>query len=148
MCRAAGTVGDRPRRRRSVEELQGLPGLPLVVAFAPQLELLKRATLCITHAGLNTTLESLAQGVPMVAIPITNDQPGVAARIAWTGSGLFVLPKKLTVARLRAAVQTVLADPSYRAAAGRLKASIEKHGGARQAVDLIEAAVPAAALVN
>jgi zeaxanthin glucosyltransferase len=46
------------------------------------LELLKRATVCITHAGLNTVLESLAQGVPQLAIPITYDQPGVAARIA------------------------------------------------------------------
>jgi UDP:flavonoid glycosyltransferase YjiC (YdhE family) len=36
-------------------------------------KLLKRAALCITHAGLNTTLESLAHGVPMVAIPIAYD---------------------------------------------------------------------------
>src|SRR6266853_6737775 len=55
-----------------------------------RLSLLKRAALCITHAGLNTSLESLAQGVPMVAIPVTNDQPGVAARIAYTKTGEFV----------------------------------------------------------
>jgi zeaxanthin glucosyltransferase len=42
----------------------------IIVHSAPQIELLKRAVLCITHAGLNTTLEALAQGVPMVAIPI------------------------------------------------------------------------------
>src|SRR5207244_2301491 len=58
--------------------LEGLKGDPIIVAYAPQLELLRRASLVITHAGLNTVLESLAHGVPMVAIPIANDQPGVA----------------------------------------------------------------------
>lgn len=64
--------------------LPRLPGKPLVVKYAPQLELLKKTSLTITHAGMNTTLESLSNGIPMVAIPIANDQPGVAARIAWT----------------------------------------------------------------
>jgi zeaxanthin glucosyltransferase len=51
-------------------ELGTVPANALVVRNAPQIELLKRAILCITHAGLNTTLEALAQGVPMVAIPV------------------------------------------------------------------------------
>ena len=40
-----------------------LPPNVIVVSEAPQIELLKRATLCITHAGLNTTLESLAKAL-------------------------------------------------------------------------------------
>jgi UDP-glucoronosyl and UDP-glucosyl transferase len=56
----------------------------------PQIEVLKRAALCITHAGINTALESLAEGVPMVAIPIGFDQPGIAARIAYHGVGEFI----------------------------------------------------------
>ncbi|WLT39734.1 hypothetical protein NON20_10065 [Synechocystis sp. B12] len=67
--------------------MPALPGNPLVVNYAPQLELLQRTALTITHAGLNTTLECLNNAVPMVAIPIANDQPGVAARIAWAGVG-------------------------------------------------------------
>lgn len=63
-----------------MSSLPELPGNPIVVNYAPQLELLKIADLTITHAGVNTTLESLSNGVPLVAIPITNDQPGVAAR--------------------------------------------------------------------
>jgi zeaxanthin glucosyltransferase len=122
----------------SVDEMGRLPGDPIVVPFAPQLELLKRAALCITHAGLNTALECLSQGVPMVAIPITNDQPGVAARIAWTGTGELVPPRKLTPARLRAAVERVMSNASYRTAAQRLQQAISRHGGPRQAADLIE----------
>jgi UDP:flavonoid glycosyltransferase YjiC (YdhE family) len=66
----------------SPQLLPPLPGSPLVVEYVPQLELLKRVTLTITHAGMNTTLESLSNEVPMIAIPIANDQPEVAARVA------------------------------------------------------------------
>jgi MGT family glycosyltransferase len=123
------------------EALPALPGNPVVVEFAPQLELLRRATLCITHAGLNTALESLSQAVPMVAIPITNDQPGVAARIAWTGSGEFVTPTRLTAAGLRACIEHVLGNPSFAANAQRLRDAIRRYGGATQAAALVIAAV-------
>ena len=63
----------------AVEKFASLPGNAIVVNRAPQIEILKRAALCVTHGGLNTALESLAHGVPMVVIPVTNDQPGVAA---------------------------------------------------------------------
>ena len=78
------------------------------------MELLKHASVCITHAGLNTVLEALAQGVPQVAIPVTNDQPGVAARIADKKTGLFVPLKELTAPRLSHLVDKVLNDPTYR----------------------------------
>jgi zeaxanthin glucosyltransferase len=68
-----------------IDDLGPIPSNALVVSSAPQVELLKRAVLCITHAGLNTALEALAQGVPIVAIPIGYDQPGVAAGSDTTG---------------------------------------------------------------
>jgi len=109
---------------RDPAKFSSLPGDPVVVKFAPQLDVLKRATLCSTHAGLNTALESLAQGVPMVAIPITNDQPGVAARISWTHSGKALALKTLKTAAVRAAVNDVMTHPSYRENAQRLQAEI------------------------
>ena len=60
-----------------------LPGNPLVLNYVPQLELLKKVTLTITHGGMNTVLECLSNGVPMVVIPIANDQPGIASRVVW-----------------------------------------------------------------
>jgi zeaxanthin glucosyltransferase len=83
-----------------------------VVSFAPQIELLKRATLTVTHAGLNTALESLSQGVPMVAIPVTNDQPGVASRLEWLGVAEVVAPSRLSAKRLEAAIRRVLREPA------------------------------------
>jgi zeaxanthin glucosyltransferase len=96
------------------ENLGPIPSNAIVVRSAPQIELLKGAALCITHAGLNTTLESLAHGVPMVAIPIGYDQPGTAARIAYHGTGEFIEVDELTTDRLRGLIEKVLQDPSYR----------------------------------
>ncbi len=125
----------------SPESLPELPGEPLVVGYAPQLELLKKATLTITHAGMNTTLESLSNGVPMVAIPIANDQPGVAARIAWTRVGEFVPLSRLSIPKLRAAIKRVLTEDSYKQNAVRLQAAICRAGGVSRAADIVEQAV-------
>lgn len=125
----------------STESLPELPGSPLVVEYAPQLELLKRTTLTITHAGMNTTLESLSNGVPMVAIPITNDQPGVAARLAWSGAGEVVQLSRLTVPKLQSAIQRVLTEESYKNNASRLQDAIARAGGVRRAADIVEQAI-------
>ncbi len=92
-----------------------VPPNAVVVPFAPQLELLKRAAVVVTHAGLNTALETLAAGKPMLCLPVTNDQPGVASRVAWLGAGEVMAPKKATAERVRAAVQRLLTVPSFRA---------------------------------
>lgn len=118
--------------------LPPLPGSPLIVSYAPQVELLQKATLTITHGGLNTVLESLSNGVPMVAIPITNDQPGVAARIAWMGAGEFIMPRGLTAAKLHRKIYQVLTQPLYRQNAQYLQEAIQATGGAQQAADIIE----------
>jgi MGT family glycosyltransferase len=122
----------------SPESLPELPGSPLVVKYAPQLELLKKATLTITHAGLNTTLESLSYGVPMVAIPIATDQPGVGARLAWTGTGEVIPLARLGTTMLRAAIKQVLTQDSYKKNASRLSEAIRRAGGVSRPADIIE----------
>ncbi len=120
------------------ESLPKLPGNPIVVGYAPQLELLQKATLTITHAGMNTTLESLSNGVPMVAIPVANDQPGVAARIAYTGVGEVVSLKELSVPKVRSAIEKVLTQESYKQRAIEMQEAIVRSGGVKKAADIIE----------
>src|SRR5262249_45642245 len=120
--------------------LGDLPGDPVVVGYAPQLELIRRSALTISHGGLNTLLESLAQGVPMVVLPVTYDQPGVGARVEWSGVGQSIPVRRLTVDRLHDAVRNVLGNPAYRARAGRHRSSIEAADGLNRAADLIERA--------
>jgi MGT family glycosyltransferase len=123
-----------------LENLGPIPSNTIVVRSAPQIELLKGAALCITHAGLNTTLESLAHGVPMVAIPIGFDQPGTAARIAHHGTGEFIGVDELTTERLRGLIEKVLQDPSYRERAEYFQKVISKTRGLDVAADIIEQA--------
>ena len=116
--------------------------LALVVPYAPQLELLRRAALTITHAGLNTVLDSLSNSVPLVAVPVTYEQPAIAERVRWSGAGTTIPFKSLTVDRLRSEVKQVLAGPQYRLNAQRLAASIRAGGGVSAAADHIEALGP------
>jgi zeaxanthin glucosyltransferase len=120
------------------ERLGTLKGNPIVVPFAPQLEILKRADAVITHAGINTVLESLSEGVPLVAIPMANDQPGVAARVEAHGAGVIVPRWRLSASRLRRAVRLVLNDPRYQARARELGSAIRQVDGAAMAAEIIE----------
>jgi MGT family glycosyltransferase len=122
------------------EQIGPLPSNTILVQRAPQLELLKRASVCITHAGLNTALEALAQGVPLVAIPVTVDQPGVAARIAEKKTGLVVPLKDLTGPRLSLLLDQVLNDSTYRDNARYFQKAIAETNGVSKAADLLERA--------
>ena len=122
-------------------KLGPLRGDPLVVRYAPQLEIVKRAALVITHAGVNTVLESLAEGVPLVAIPLGNDQPGVGARVKARGAGVVVSRHRLTANRLRLAVESVLRDGRYRLAAQQLQRAIRQIDGPALTAELVEVAL-------
>jgi zeaxanthin glucosyltransferase len=82
------------------------------VEWGSLLELLKRAELCITNARINTTLESLALGVPIVAIPVGFDQPRIAARIVYHGLGKSVPVASMNKEDLSGAIQEVLGNPA------------------------------------
>lgn len=122
------------------KKLDPVPSNTIIVRSAPQIELLKRAALCITHAGLNTVLESLAHGVPMIAIPIGYDQPGTAARIAYHGLGEIIELENLTVEGLSQRMQRVLIDPGYINRAQYFRRVIADAHGLNLAADLIERA--------
>jgi zeaxanthin glucosyltransferase len=125
------------------EQIGPVPSNAIIVKRAPQLELLKLASVCITHAGLNTVLESLAQGVPQVAIPVTFDQPGIAARIAYHKTGVVTSLDQLTVAHLATLLGEVLSDATYRDNARRMQQAIVKTDGLSLAADLVEQSLEA-----
>ncbi|AFY99708.1 glycosyltransferase [Calothrix sp. PCC 6303] len=113
------------------------PGNPLVVPFPPHQKLIDRSGLVITHAG-STAVSCLSSGVPMVAIPITTDQPGMAARVAQAGAGEVVSLKKLNASNLKSAIKRVLENPTYRDNAEKLRSAIQDAGGVNYATDVIE----------
>jgi MGT family glycosyltransferase len=123
------------------QQIVSAPKNAIIVQRAPQLELLKQASVCITHAGLNTVLESLAQGVPQVAIPITFDQPGVAARLAQKQTGVVTSLDKLTPDHLSELLDEVMTNSIYRANAQKLQRQIVEANGLSVAADVVEKAL-------
>lgn len=113
----------------------------IVVDYAPQRDLLLRAALAITHGGLNSAMEALAAGAPMLAIPITGDQFGVAARIRYTGAGEVIPAAKCTPARVRSAVRKILSMPEYREREAAIGEAIRNTQGAAAAAGIIEEAI-------
>lgn len=122
------------------EQIGPVPKNAIVVNQAPQLELMKKASVCITHAGFNTVLEALSQGVPQVAIPITNDQPGVAARIAAHQTGAVTSLEDLTDSHLSMLVAEVLNNSRYCDNARKFQLAIAKTNGLSRAAELLEEA--------
>jgi UDP:flavonoid glycosyltransferase YjiC (YdhE family) len=106
------------------------PGHLLVVPRAPVAQLLPRLAAVVGHAGLNTTCEALAHGIPLVVAPIKHDQPIIAGQVAAAGAGIRVRFGRVTPPQLREAVTTLLDEPSYRAAAARIGQSFAAAGGA------------------
>jgi MGT family glycosyltransferase len=120
------------------EQFPDLPGNPLVTKYAPQLELLRVATLVITHGGPNTVFEALMEGKPMIAIPLAHDQPAVAARLARWGIAEVLPVMRLSASGIHNAATKVLNDARYREAAVKMQAELHSLHGLQRAADIIE----------
>lgn len=115
-----------------------LPGNPIVVSYAPQQQLIERSRLVITHAGINTVLTALSYGIPLLAIPVTNDQPGTGARLQRSQAGKTIQLNELDETTIHNAIEEILSQPSYRENARRMQKSIQEAGGVVRAADIIE----------
>lgn len=124
------------------EVLGPVPDGVLVQAFVPQLALLPHIDAVVGHGGHNTTCEALAEGIPLVLAPIRDDQPIVAQQVVDAGAGLRVKFGRVQAPALRAAVEQVLTDPSFREGAARVAASFAAAGGAPRAADHLEKLLP------
>lgn len=105
--------------------------------YAPQLQLLERAALFITHGGMNSANEGLLYGVPLLVVPQRGDQYMVAGRVAELGAGLPLFPPEVTPERLRGLVTHLLATPSFKAQAQQIGQSLHAAGGYQRAADEI-----------
>ena len=95
----------------------------VIVAYAPQVEVLKRASLMVSHGGVTGLKESAFMGVPMLLIPVYYDEFGNAARVVYHGLGERLRLKDLSASEMGRLIDRVLKDSSY---AARAKLMAEK----------------------
>lgn len=129
-------------------DLGPLPDNVETYAQVPQLQVLAQARAFITHAGMNSVMEGLVHGVPMVAIPRLREQMANARRLADLSLGRVLLPQEVTATRLAEAVRQVMADRSVRDRLHAMRAQIRRAGGAGAAADVIEAQLQPAHLTG
>ena len=108
----------------------------------PQPLLLSHCDVFVTHAGFNSVKESLIAGVPMVAIPITADQPYCADRCAALGVAEVIAPDRRKPDVVRAATLRVLGNSSYRTNAIEFRRQMLALPGHDHMVELIEGLLP------
>ncbi|WP_062438007.1 glycosyltransferase [Herbidospora daliensis] len=90
------------------------------------------------HCGAGTTGIGLRAGVPAVAVPVMNDQPFWASRLTALGAAPAAIPfRRLTAARLAAALTTAVTDPAYRRRAQALATGIAAEDGAAPVVEAV-----------
>jgi MGT family glycosyltransferase len=118
--------------------LGNVPDHVLAVDRVPQLALLDQVDAVVTHGGLGTVSEALLAGRPMVVAPIRDDQPLIAERVQALGAGLRVSFARAHAGDLAAAIESVLTEPAFAAAARRLSGALRAAGGAAAAADQLE----------
>jgi MGT family glycosyltransferase len=101
-------------------------------------ELLPRCAAVVTSGGTGTIMAALTAGVPLVVVPTTWDKPDNAQRVVEAGVGVRLSPRRCTPERLRAAVERVLSEPQYAAAARRVADRLQAAPGPAGAAQLLE----------
>ena len=126
------SVGDQV----DISQFGKLPEGIAVYSSVDQIAVLEKTDVFLSHCGMNSASEGLYFGVPLVMLPKTTEQSGVAARVAQLGAGIPL--KKTTPQAIRQAIDTILMEPQYRENAARIAEGFRSCPGAKGAADKIE----------
>jgi UDP:flavonoid glycosyltransferase YjiC (YdhE family) len=102
-------------------QLGTLPAGVLAVPFVPQALLLPHCRVVVSHAGAGTMFGALCHGLPMLCLPQGTDQPAQTTAVLRAGAGLALWPGEVTADGVQRAVERLLAEPEFAAAAGTLQ---------------------------
>lgn len=124
-------------KQTDISALGTLPPNFIVRGFVPQLEVLKRAAVFITHAGMNSVHEGLYFDVPLVLVPQQQEQTFVANRIVELGAGVKISTTTPDPSVLRQKTDAILSTPAFKQAAAKLGETMRSAGGQARAADEI-----------
>jgi len=120
------------------ESLGNIPANFYVHESVPQLEVLEKASLFITHGGMNSVNEAIYFGVPMLVAPIGCDQPTIADRVEELVMGKRIKGDKITPDKIKQLAHTILREQKYKQNILKHSDYMKKAGGIHKAADLIE----------
>ena len=119
----------------SIEEFGVLPENISVFTHVDQIAVLQQADVFVSHCGMNSVSESLYFGVPLVMLPQTSEQGGVAERVFQLGAGIKL--DKSDAASILGAIRKIFAESSYTQNAAVISESFRNCSGAKGAADKI-----------
>lgn len=119
-------------------DFHSVPPNAVLVHEAPQLAVLKKAYLAITHGGLNSVKECIFLGVPMIVFPVTREQSANAARVAFHKIGVAGNIKTATAESIRSLLVKAESDRSIREGSTAMMEAFHKAERDQGAVKLIE----------
>jgi zeaxanthin glucosyltransferase len=122
----------------SVDDFDFVPANVIIINRAPQLEILKRASLMITPGGPSSIKECIFFGVPMIVFPLWLDHFGNAARVVFHGLGLRGDFQTITVEGLRHLIEQIITNTKYKESIKSKQKVVKEQEDAKQGIQLIE----------
>ena len=119
----------------SIEDFGKLPENISIFSHVDQIAVLEKADVFVSHCGMNSVSESLYFEVPLVMLPQTSEQKGVAERVSQLGSGIKL--DKSNGASVLSAINKIFSDSTYRKNARKIAESFKNSSGAKGAADKI-----------
>ena len=122
------TTGGRP-----IEAIPcALPANTIASQYLNFSKVLPYVDVLVTFGGYGTVTQALHFGVPMVLAGQSEDKPENGARVAWTGSGLYLRTDNPSIPLVRSAVEYILSEPKYRASAQKMALEFRSYNAARE----------------
>ena len=118
-----------------VESLGEIPENIEIYKQVDQIAVLEKADAFLTHCGMNSASEALYHEVPLLMYPQTSEQGAVATRTQQLGAGTYL--KKTTAEAIRAGVEELLNNSTYKEKVVLVSKGFKECTGARGAADRI-----------
>jgi zeaxanthin glucosyltransferase len=116
-----------------------VPSNVMVVSWAPQLQVLRKASLMISHGGFNSVKECIFFGVPMILFPIMGDHPAVTARVQYHGLGLRGSIRSVSSRQIGALIDTVTLESSFKTRIELMREKFVEAENSHRAIQAVEA---------
>jgi UDP:flavonoid glycosyltransferase YjiC (YdhE family) len=126
---------------RPLDTLPALPANARAATYLPYDELLPRTAVYVTNGGYGGVQDALRHGVPIVTTGGKEDKPEVGARVAWSGVGRRIRTEQPHPRALRRAILTVLDEPRYQQAVGRVAADMSSAPGFTGLAGIVDALI-------